>query len=63
MRLLEHQLNYIIDFRHGIVHRMEVDSQLTKSQVDDIFGAILSIIDAFVECLEKKRGTPIRDPV
>jgi hypothetical protein len=49
IRLLEHQLNYIVDFRHGIVHRMEVDSQLTKSQVDDIFAAALSIIDAFVE--------------
>ena len=35
--LLEDRLNYIIDFRHGIIHRMEVDHRVTKSQVDDIF--------------------------
>jgi hypothetical protein len=61
IRLLEDRLNYIIDFRHGIVHRMEVDRQLTKAQVDDIFAATLSIMDAFVQYLEKKRGTPILD--
>jgi hypothetical protein len=59
--LLEDRLNYIIDFRHGIIHRMEVDHRLTKSQVDDIFAATLAIIDAFVEHIEKRRGTPIRD--
>lgn len=61
IQLLENQLNYIIDFRHGIVHRMEVNCQLTKPQVDDIFATILSVIDTFVEHLEKTRGTPIRD--
>jgi hypothetical protein len=61
--LLEDRLNYIIDFRHGIIHRMEVDHRLTKSQVDDIFAATLAIIDAFVEHIEKRRGTPIRDSV
>ena len=58
---MEDRLNYIIDFRHGIIHRMEVDHRLTKSQVDDIFAATLAIIDAFVEHIEKRRGTPIRD--
>jgi hypothetical protein len=59
--LLEDRLNCIIDFRHGIIHRMEVDRRLAKSQVDDIFAATLAIIDAFVEHIEKRRGTPIRD--
>ena len=63
IRLLEHQLNYIIDFRHGIVHRMEVDSQLTKSQVDDIFAAALSIIDAFVSPSKRREELPSGTPV
>jgi hypothetical protein len=42
---------------------MEVDHGLTKSQVDDIFAATLAIIDAFVEHIEKRRATPIRDSV
>ncbi len=58
--LLEDRLNYMIAFRHGIIHRMEVDHELTKAQVDDIFVAALAIIDALVEHIERKRGIPIR---
>ena len=57
--LLDDRLNYIIDFRHGIIHRMEVDHGLTKPQVEDIFAATLAIIDAFVTHIEKRRGQPI----
>jgi hypothetical protein len=59
--ILEERLNYIIDFRHGVIHRMEVDPRLTKSQVDDIFSTTLVVIDVFVEHIEKRRGIPILD--
>jgi hypothetical protein len=61
--LLESCLNYIIAFRHGIIHRMEVDYRLTKSQFEDIFAATLAIIDAFTECIEERRGCSIKHAV
>jgi hypothetical protein len=61
IRLLEDRLNYIISFRHGVIHRMELDRSLNKKQTDDIFAAALAIIDMFVEHVEKQRGKRIRD--
>lgn len=57
---LEERLNYIIEFRHGIIHRMEVDAGLDKKQIGDIFSATMAVIDAFVDYLEASRGKLIR---
>ena len=59
---LDSQLKYMIDFRHGIIHRMNIDRRLTYSQVNDILSATLIIMDVFVEHLEEKRAIPIRYP-
>lgn len=58
---LEDRLNYIIQFRHGIIHRPEIDTGLDKREIDNIFAATLTVIDAFVDHLEASRGKPIRD--
>lgn len=58
---LEDRLNHIIQFRHGIIHRLEIDTGLDKREIDDIFATTLTVIDAFVDYLEASRGKSIRD--
>lgn len=57
---LEERLNYIIEFRHGIIHRMEVNTGLDKKQIDNIFSATMAVIDTFVDYIEKTRGKIVR---
>ncbi len=59
--LLERKLNQLIGFRHGVVHRFDVDLQLKKEQIEEILDLVMVIIDEFVIHLENVRGIPIRD--
>jgi len=59
--ILEKRLNQLIQFRHGIVHGLSVDTELRKQQIQEILDLALAIIDTFVDYLEKERGKPIRD--
>ncbi|MFC1999282.1 hypothetical protein ACFLXE_00805 [Chloroflexota bacterium] len=58
---LEQRLNQIIEFRHGLVHRFEVDLELRRQDLEQILGLVVALIDIFVDELEKRRGIPIRD--
>lgn len=58
---LERRLAELIEFRHGLVHRFEINTGLQKEQIEEILDLVRALIDVFVEALEKKRGTPIRD--
>ena len=58
---LERRLAELIEFRHGLVHRFEINLQLQKEQIEEILDLVRALIDVFVEELEKRRGTPIRD--
>jgi len=60
--VLERQLNLLIDFRHGIVHRFNLDLELRKEHIEEIFDLTTAVIDQFVDHLEKLRGVPIRVP-
>jgi hypothetical protein len=59
--LLEERMNQIIQFRHGVVHRMELDATLDKNGIDNIYATTMAVIDAFVDHLEQSRGVPIRE--
>ena len=58
---LERRLTELIEFRHGLVHRFEINMELQKEQIEEILDLVRALIDVFVEELEKRRGTPIRD--
>ena len=60
--VLERQLNLLIDFRHGIVHRFNLDLELRKEHIEEIFDLTTAVIDQFVDHLEKLRGVPIGVP-
>ena len=59
--LLERKLNQLISFRHGVVHRFDVDMELTREQMEEILELVTVIIDEFVSHLEIARGIRIRD--
>jgi len=59
--MLEEKLNEIIEFRHGIIHRYEIDTGLDKSQIEEILQASAAVIEAFVEYMEKSRNLVIID--
>jgi hypothetical protein len=59
--LLESHLNQLIEFRHGIVHRLSLNIELRKPQIEEILDIALAIIDTFVDHLEKDRGKSIRE--
>ena len=59
--VLERQLDHLIEFRHGVVHRFDIDSEFRKEQIEEILDLVMVIIDEFVIHLEKVRGVPIRD--
>jgi hypothetical protein len=61
IRFLDDALTDIINFRHGIIHRFDINRGLTKEMTTSIFDTTSAIIEAFVDELERVRGKPIRD--
>jgi hypothetical protein len=59
--ILERHLDYLIQFRHGIVHRLTVDLDFGKHQIEEMLDLTLAIFDTFVDHLEKDRNMSIRD--
>ena len=51
---LEHRLQDIIQYRHGIVHHFELDRSLTKEGYIAILDAIEASITEFLDFIEKK---------
>lgn len=60
--LLEQEFDNLINFRHGVIHRLELDFDLSRSQIEDILDVTLALMDAFVDYLEEEKGFKIRDP-
>ena len=58
---LERRFTELIEFRHGLVHRFEINTQLQKEQIEEILDLSRALIEVFIDELEKRRGTPIRD--
>ncbi|MGB7293339.1 MAG: HEPN domain-containing protein [Thermodesulfobacteriota bacterium] len=61
IKLLESYFNRLIEFRHGIIHRLSLDLELRKPQIEQILDLAVVLIDTFVDHLETDRGKTIRD--
>ena len=59
---LEKKLTEMIEFRHDIVHRYDIDRGLDKSQIDALLRTCHTLIDSFVEHIEKSRKIIVRPP-
>lgn len=59
--LLSDALDTIIEFRHGIIHKYNLDRELSRHKIIKIFETTISIIEAFVSHIENLRGFPIRE--
>ncbi|MCY3783078.1 MAG: hypothetical protein OXG79_04760 [Chloroflexi bacterium] len=58
---LEDELTRLIEFRHGVVHRFDLNLRLRKDSSEEIFDLVALVIDEFTGHLESLRGIPIRD--
>ena len=61
LKILEIQLQQLIDIRHGVVHQFSVDQKLRKEGVQEMLDLVLSVIDTFIDYLESKEGKLIRE--
>jgi hypothetical protein len=59
---LENRIAEIIEYRHGVVHRFELDQSLTKDGYISILESIEASIDEFVKFLEAKYRIRIERP-
>lgn len=58
---VETQLQQLIEFRHGLVHRFNIDLELNRESILEILDLVMVIIDEFVDFLEKSKELSIRD--
>jgi hypothetical protein len=58
---LEQHLSHVIEFRHGVVHRLELDYDLDYDQIVEILDVAVVVIETFIDHLEQERGLKIRD--
>ena len=59
--ILDTEFAKMIEARHGIIHRLDIDPKLQKHRISELFDASMAIIDAFVDHLESQRSMRIRD--
>jgi len=60
--LLEQEFDNLINFRHGVIHRFELDFDLSREQIGDILDVTIALMNAFIDYLEDEKGFKIRDP-
>lgn len=58
---LENRVAEIIQYRHGIIHRFEIDRTLDKEGYLNILSAVQKTAHEFIIFLEKKYGVSIRE--
>lgn len=59
--VMENVITNIIDFRHGVIHRLDLDTSLDKENTIIIFESVKIVIEEFVSFLENSRGKLIRN--
>lgn len=59
--LLESRLDQLIQARHRVVHRLSLDVELSKAQIEEILDLVVAIVDTLVDHLEDSRGKAIRE--
>ncbi len=60
VQFLEKRLNELIEFRHGVVHRLSLDIELKRPQIQEMLDLVLVLMEVFVDHLEKDLGKVIR---
>ena len=58
---LEKRLKSLINFRHGIVHRFEVNVDLDRPGIEELIDLSILLIETFVQHVEALLGEDIRD--
>jgi hypothetical protein len=58
---LEQRFKNLIDFRHGIVHRFEVDVDLDRADIEELLDLSILLIETFVDHAEASLGENVRD--
>ncbi len=58
---LENRFKNLIDFRHGIVHRFEIDADLDRAGIEELLDLSVLLIDTFVDHAEASLGENVRD--
>lgn len=61
IRFLDDQLERIIQLRHGVVHRLELDLDISRDQIDAILEAALLLMQTMILFLERDSGIQIQD--
>ena len=57
---LESEFGRMIEARHGLIHRLQIDSGLRKHDISELLDAAMAVIDAFVDHLESQRSMRVR---
>lgn len=47
--------------RHGVIHRFELDYELDRKKIEDVFDTIRLLMDTLIDTLERDKGLQIRD--
>lgn len=58
---LDEELVHMIEARHGVVHRLDIDRTLQKHGINELLDISLALVDAFVDYLETDRFMHVRD--
>jgi hypothetical protein len=58
---LETRLKNLIDLRHGVVHRFEINLDLDRPGIEELLDLSVLLIETFVDHVETSRGENIRD--
>jgi hypothetical protein len=58
---LEKRFSTLIDFRHAIIHRFEVNPDFTKENLEELIDLSILLIETFVDHVEQSRGEKVRD--
>ena len=59
---LDERLERLISRRHGIVHRFELDGELSREQIDQLLATAVLLIDTLASHLERERHIVIFEP-
>ena len=57
---LDAELGRMIDARHGVIHRLDIDTSLRKQGASELLDTAMAVIDTFVDHLESQRSMRIR---
>lgn len=59
---LENRISQVIEYRHGVVHKFQIDRSLTKERFLEVLAAVEKAIEEFIEYLQKLYSFKIDRP-